>query len=317
MGIAQALTHIRPLAARDSDDSPDQRIATPLRQLPEDPRHDRFLRLFRVSCVISTVVILSLVGLSIAVFFTETVRLSAEQDAVRYARNLLENGRFQLSSSKQESNGHSPAGVSNVSLIDELFRRTLPTLPVSKVKLYSRNRQIIYSTDEAIVDKFDTGNEMLEQALRGRIVSEFQSKADARDLRDEHKFSIDVVETYVPVRNSSGEIVGAFEIYLKMSMYHERLNRLLVGSLGVLAVVLVAVFTLLARFMTQATKTIYSRTEQLEALRGLLPICSHCKRIRNDEDQWELLETYISSHSSSRFSHGICPECRELHYPGL
>jgi DNA-binding response OmpR family regulator len=44
-------------------------------------------------------------------------------------------------------------------------------------------------------------------------------------------------------------------------------------------------------------------------LQGLLPICSYCKRIRNDENYWEQLETYVSEHSEASFSHGICPNC--------
>lgn len=42
----------------------------------------------------------------------------------------------------------------------------------------------------------------------------------------------------------------------------------------------------------------------------MLPICSYCKKIRNDENSWEQLESYISDHSHTTFSHGICPDCR-------
>ncbi|MEZ0369999.1 MAG: PleD family two-component system response regulator [Candidatus Sericytochromatia bacterium] len=44
-------------------------------------------------------------------------------------------------------------------------------------------------------------------------------------------------------------------------------------------------------------------------LRGLLPICSYCKKIRNDQNYWERLESYLSSHTHAQFSHSICPEC--------
>ena len=44
-------------------------------------------------------------------------------------------------------------------------------------------------------------------------------------------------------------------------------------------------------------------------LQGLLPICAYCKRIRNDQNYWEQLETYVSEHSEASFSHGICPNC--------
>jgi phosphoserine phosphatase RsbU/P len=51
--------------------------------------------------------------------------------------------------------------------------------------------------------------------------------------------------------------------------------------------------------------------KQVKQLRGLLPICMYCKRIRNDEDYWQQVETYISDHSEAEFSHGICPDCYE------
>lgn len=48
---------------------------------------------------------------------------------------------------------------------------------------------------------------------------------------------------------------------------------------------------------------------QLKQLRGIIPICSYCKKIRNDDESWQQLETYISAHSEAMFSHGICPTC--------
>lgn len=47
----------------------------------------------------------------------------------------------------------------------------------------------------------------------------------------------------------------------------------------------------------------------VKELSGLLPICMHCKKIRDDKGYWNQLETYISDHSSVLFSHGICPDC--------
>lgn len=48
---------------------------------------------------------------------------------------------------------------------------------------------------------------------------------------------------------------------------------------------------------------------RVKELSGLLPICMHCKKIRDDSGYWSQLETYISLHSQALFSHGICPEC--------
>ena len=54
---------------------------------------------------------------------------------------------------------------------------------------------------------------------------------------------------------------------------------------------------------------------KVKTLTGLLPICAWCKKIRDDEGYWNDLVTYISAHSDAQFSHGICPECRQLHFP--
>jgi transcriptional regulator with GAF, ATPase, and Fis domain len=53
----------------------------------------------------------------------------------------------------------------------------------------------------------------------------------------------------------------------------------------------------------------------IKTLRGFLPICSSCKKIRNDKGYWEQVEVYIRDHSEAEFSHSICPECAEKMYP--
>ncbi len=56
---------------------------------------------------------------------------------------------------------------------------------------------------------------------------------------------------------------------------------------------------------------------KIKALRGLLPICANCKKIRDDQGYWNRIETYIQEHSEAEFSHGLCPECAKLLYPDL
>ncbi len=50
------------------------------------------------------------------------------------------------------------------------------------------------------------------------------------------------------------------------------------------------------------------------ALQGFIPICMHCKSIRDDQQQWKALEQYVADRSSVRFSHGLCPTCAQAHY---
>ena len=55
--------------------------------------------------------------------------------------------------------------------------------------------------------------------------------------------------------------------------------------------------------------------DEIKTLRGIIPICSHCKQIRDDEGLWNQMEEYIHAHSEAEFSHGICPNCMKKHYP--
>jgi PAS domain S-box-containing protein len=57
--------------------------------------------------------------------------------------------------------------------------------------------------------------------------------------------------------------------------------------------------------------------ESVKTLSGLLPICSNCKKIRNDQGYWEQVEGYIAKHSEADFTHGICPDCVRKLYPEL
>jgi len=54
---------------------------------------------------------------------------------------------------------------------------------------------------------------------------------------------------------------------------------------------------------------------EVKILRGILPICSHCKKIRDDKGYWQQIEAYIHDHSEADFSHSICPDCLQEHFP--
>ncbi|MCK5796274.1 MAG: GAF domain-containing protein [Deltaproteobacteria bacterium] len=54
---------------------------------------------------------------------------------------------------------------------------------------------------------------------------------------------------------------------------------------------------------------------EIHTLRGILPICSHCKKIRDEKGYWHQVESYISKHSDTKFTHGLCEACLEKYYP--
>jgi hypothetical protein len=56
---------------------------------------------------------------------------------------------------------------------------------------------------------------------------------------------------------------------------------------------------------------------EVKVLRGLIPICAGCKKIRNDQGYWQQIEEYIQDHSEAAFSHGLCLPCAKRLYPGV
>ncbi|HEY4186432.1 MAG TPA: hypothetical protein VGP07_15255 [Polyangia bacterium] len=64
-----------------------------------------------------------------------------------------------------------------------------------------------------------------------------------------------------------------------------------------------------------AARELESARTELKQLRGLLPICMHCNRIRAKNDAWEEIQAYVAEHTEAAFTHSICNECLQKHYP--
>ncbi len=62
-------------------------------------------------------------------------------------------------------------------------------------------------------------------------------------------------------------------------------------------------------------KELYQALDQVKTLRGIVPICASCKKIRDDKGYWNQVEVYVRNHTEAEFSHGICPDCMKRLYP--
>jgi hypothetical protein len=67
----------------------------------------------------------------------------------------------------------------------------------------------------------------------------------------------------------------------------------------------------LQRRLSDRVSELETALANVRRLQGLLPICAYCKRIRDDRNYWNQVETYIGEHAGVQFSHGICPSCLE------
>ena len=73
----------------------------------------------------------------------------------------------------------------------------------------------------------------------------------------------------------------------------------------------------MTRELQRKNRELQEAQAKIKVLSGIIPICMHCKGIRDDKGYWNKLEAYITQHSEALFSHSICDACLEKHYPDL
>lgn len=73
----------------------------------------------------------------------------------------------------------------------------------------------------------------------------------------------------------------------------------------------------LEKMVAERTRELGDALDEIKTLSGLLPICSYCKKIRDDKGYWNQIEVYLHKHSNAQFTHSICGECVKKHYPEL
>lgn len=102
------------------------------------------------------------------------------------------------------------------------------------------------------------------------------------------------------------------EKIVEWSRKHEKYEIDEILSSSIVLVLLLFVFAV--RRCIQAhrlSQKLQASLDEIKTLRGIIPICSYCKKIRDEKGSWTQLEAYIHSHSHAEFSHGVCPECYE------
>lgn len=133
---------------------------------------------------------------------------------------------------------------------------------------------------------------------------------------------IAVVHILIPVVLMMAGI-GPFFVFA-----HSRSSVLIMMLSGIIAETALAFLTARLRTLTEQIRNsqaeLLATNEKLQAaldevkeLRGLLPICAWCKKIRDDKGSWVWIETYIARHSHATFTHGLCPDCSKDQLKGL
>jgi hypothetical protein len=205
----------------------------------------------------------------------------------------------------------------NYAELDRNISGKIGHLGLLKVKIYNSQGTIVYASDQSQVGKKITGSEGFSKALTGETVSEIIPREEyLREYGESAKF--DMAEVYVPILNgTNSNIAYVFEAYFDYTPIKERTTRLLLRNSASLATI-ISIFIVLHTGLYLNKRRLRNK---IEALESLLPICQHCKQIRvetpDKPDRWETVEAYFTAKDRVKFSHGICDDCMDEHYPGI
>jgi PAS domain S-box-containing protein len=151
-------------------------------------------------------------------------------------------------------------------------------------KIFGYRAEEIIGRSISLLFPFDRRDELVEnlqQIRRGESIGRYETLR----VRKDGQF-IPVSVTVSPIKDEVAKIIGASCIARDITQRKRE-----------------------ERERTELVQELTDALKQVKTLSGLLPICATCKRIRDDRGYWQLLESYISSHTNAILTHGICPEC--------
>lgn len=229
--------------------------------IAEQPR--RLLRLFLIVASLSLVVILTAAGIGLNFIFTKLVVHIAENESVAVGESILHLEGFMLLTTTSRGDQELSLPHSRLEQFDQKMRLLLKPFNILKIKVFSPEWLILYSTDSQIIGQVDFGNQHLNNALAGQNDSRLESKNKVLDLDFEEKFDVDVVEAYIPIRTSTGKVIGSFEIYRDVTPFREQIRRSVISSVALLGIILLMVIAVVGHLFN---KRIHGLQQVLERL---------------------------------------------------
>ena len=231
------------------------------RQVKRDP--DALLRLFVAIAVVSVVVITSLAGFTFHRVLQRNILANAEEDAINVSSALLATERARITAVQADGNLAVAVRPDELTSLDLHMRKFLAPFQIVKIKIYSADTRIVYSTEAKLIGEVDSQNVRLARALSGEFDSKLERKEEVKDLRNERKFDVDVVETYIPIRDSD-KVIGSFEVYIDVTKYREQSRRAGLLVMAILMVILVVVFGVSFLLIRRGTAELKKMQETLK-----------------------------------------------------
>ena len=226
-----------------------------------------FLRKLAYISVVSAAAILALTGFGVWTVVSHYVIRYAETSSVNIGAALssIERDSFFAVTAEGERTVVAEIPPERLAWLDTRIRQILKPFGIVKVKVYTRDSRIIYSTDHAIIGERDPDNLRLRNALSGRSDAELVRGNRVQDLADESRLNVDVVETYVPIYDDGGEVIGCFEVYIDVSRYRGEIRQIVSIAIVVIIMIMLVVYGIAFKFLRKST-------EKLKEAQGMLEI---------------------------------------------
>lgn len=227
---------------------------------------DALLRQLIMIALASIVVILSLAATGIYAVYSHHVISLAEREGMRVGRALLTLERDTLLFRSPLEGSCLDVEAGEMAQLDLRLRKFLKPFQILKIKIFSHDGRVIYSTDSAIIGRVDADNSHLQRALSGQPDSRLKKKEEILDLAEERRFEVDVVETYIPIRDDVGQVIGSFELYVDVTAPHREIADVVGLTVLLLALVLLFVFASAFVLVRRGTRQLKAAQDVLKDL---------------------------------------------------
>lgn len=202
---------------------------------------DSLLYLLVWPALVSIMLIILLSGYSFYRIFSGFVISKAKEESVQLCNVMIDQQKHLLFRAQPDQPLQVAVHENDLAPIDRNLRHFLRPFGIIKIKVYDSSRKIVYSTEPGIIGKLDLNNHRLNNALSGTIDAKLETRDKAVDLVEEQLLNVDVVETYVPIKNGAGAVIGSFEVYVNVTPYREQVRHGVIVMVLLLSLVLAAV----------------------------------------------------------------------------
>lgn len=264
---------------------------------------EKFKRIYLLLVFSCLVVIL---GLSLVVIRrnnSSNLVQTAENISARIAAALISSESETITIKADGSKRTLAIAPDSIPALDRRIRVFLNPFNIVKIKVYSRDKRIIYCTERSLIGKLDNNNNRLKLAMEDTFQTVMKERQSITDLAVEKRFDVDVTEVYVPVKDNGGQVVGVFEIYTDITLLKQGMKKHLVSSIlylfGAILLISIASYAVIIN-ESEALRKAYQLLETTAITDSLTGISNRGHLLLRAEELYELMRR-----SSDKVAKGV------------